>query len=220
MSQMTLAAARLGAWRDLPFFEEDLPAIDAALAGMMRPAQPPSDLAFRALELTPPEAVRCVILGQDPYPTPGHAHGLAFSVPRGTRPLPPSLRNILKELAEDQGPREDPDLSDWARQGVLLLNTALTVPEGQIDGHRSLGWDRLVAQVLGRLQLDPVAYVLWGKRAQGLAKGVDPRANLKIETAHPSPLSARRGFFGSRPFGRVNDWLAAHGRGTIDWVGT
>lgn len=218
MSGLAEAAARIGAWSDLPFFREDLPRVAAALEADGRPCAPRPEAAFRALELTRPGAVRCVILGQDPYPTPGHAHGLAFSVPEGTAPLPPSLRNILAELAEDQGPRAAPDLSDWARQGVLLWNAAPTVPEGAIDGHRALGWGRLTTQILARVAARPTAFVLWGKRAQMAAKDIDGASHLKIETAHPSPLSARRGFLGSRPFGRVNAWLESRGDAPIDWV--
>ncbi len=219
MSALAAAAARTGGWADLPFFARELAAVEAALAADGRPCAPPPDLAFRALELTRPEDVRVVILGQDPYPTPGHAHGLAFSVPEGTRPLPPSLRNVLAELAEDRGPRAACDLSDWAAQGVLLWNAAPTVPEGAIDGHRALGWARLTAQVLERTAERPTAYVLWGRRAQMAAKEIDPARHLKVETAHPSPLSARRGFFGSRPFGRVDAWLASRGEAPIDWTG-
>lgn len=219
MSALEAAAARTGGWADLPFWAEDLPRVAAALAADGRPCAPPPALAFRALEATAPGAVRCVILGQDPYPTPGHAHGLAFSVPNGTQPLPPSLRNILAELAEDQGPRAACDLSDWAAQGVLLWNAAPTVPEGAIDGHRALGWGRLTAQILARVAERPTAFVLWGKRAQMAARAVDPARHLKVETAHPSPLSARRGFLGSRPFGRVNAWLASRGEAPIDWTG-
>ena len=219
MSALAEAAARTGGWADLPFWREDLPRVAEALAADGRPCAPRAEAAFRALELTQPEAVRAVILGQDPYPTPGHAHGLAFSVPEGTAPLPPSLRNILAELAEDQGPRTAGDLSDWARQGVLLWNAAPTVPEGAIDGHRRLGWDRLTAQVLARTAERPTAFVLWGKRAQDAARAIGA-PHLKVETAHPSPLSARKGFLGSRPFGRVNDWLASRGGAPIDWIGT
>ena len=218
MSALAEAAGRTGGWADLPFWREDLPRIAEALASDGRPCAPPPALAFRALELTQPEDVRAVILGQDPYPTPGHAHGLAFSVPAGTRPLPPSLRNILAELAEDRGARTAGDLSDWAAQGVLLWNAAPTVPEGAIDGHRALGWDRLTAQVLQRAAARPTAFVLWGRRAQAAARGIGA-PHLRIETAHPSPLSARRGFFGSRPFGRVDAWLASRGEAPIDWTG-
>lgn len=216
-----LDTARLGGWADLPFFDRDLAAVEAALAAETRPIQPRPDRVFAALELTQPEAVRVVILGQDPYPTPGHAHGLAFSVEPDVSPLPRSLANLFRELEDDLGaPRRSGDLRDWARQGVLLLNAALTTPTGVADGHRGIGWARLTEEVLARVARRPTAFLLWGKRAQGLAAAIPPEGHLMIRTAHPSPLSARRGFFGSRPFSRVNDWLAAHGERPIDWVGT
>jgi uracil-DNA glycosylase len=211
--------SRLGGWRDLPFFSDDLPVIEVALEGETSPVLPPREQVFAALEAVAPEAVRVVILGQDPYPTPGHAHGFAFSADPRTRPLPRSLANIYKEMAADIGaaPR-DADLRFWAAQGVLLLNTALTVRAGQAGSHARLGWDRLTGQVISRLSDAPRAYLLWGAQAQKAAAGVDPSRNLKIETAHPSPLSARRGFFGARPFSRVNAWLQAQGHRAINWA--
>ncbi|MGY6412184.1 MAG: uracil-DNA glycosylase [Alkalilacustris sp.] len=205
-------------WGDLPFFARDWPGIAARLAAEPRPWQPAPERLFRALALTPPGAVRVVILGQDPYPTPGRAMGLAFSYPPGVRPAH-SLANILRELAEDTGiPRADGDLSGWARQGVLLLNTVLSVPVGVTDGHKGLGWQRLAAEVLERVARRPTAFVLWGRPAQGLAAPHlgDP-AHLVIRSPHPSPLSARRGFFGSRPFSQVNAWLEARDEAPIDW---
>ena len=215
-----LDTSRLGGWGDLPFLALDLPAVESALAAEARPVLPARRDVFAALELTQPRDVRVVILGQDPYPTPGHAHGLAFSVEPHVTPLPRSLVNLFRELEEDVGrPRRSGDLRDWARQGVLLLNTALTVPEGQADGHRRIGWERLAAQVLDRVAGRPTAFVLWGKRAQDAARAIPEAGHLMIRTAHPSPLSARRGFFGSRPFGRVNDWLLSRGERPIDWAG-
>lgn len=206
------------AWADLPFWAEDWPRVAAALAAETRPVLPPPDRRFLALELCPPEAVRVVILGQDPYPTPGHAMGLAFSVMADVRPLPKSLRNILRELAEDTGDRlPDGDLSGWARQGVLLLNTHLSVPAGVAGGHARIGWEALTAQVIGRVSRRPCAFVLWGRPAQAQARHIRPGDHLIHESAHPSPLSASRGFFGSRPFSRVNGWLAARGEAPIDW---
>lgn len=207
-------------WANLRFFAETWPGIEAALKAETRDILPPAAERFRALDLTPPEATRVVILGQDPYPTPGHANGLAFSVAPGVRPLPRSLSNIFKELEADQGRAPaSGDLSHWARQGVLLLNTALSVPAGEAGGHAKLGWDRLAREVLATLAaLRPMAFLLWGRPAQKAAAGIGG-AHLKIETAHPSPLSARRGFFGSRPFGQVNAWLAARGEREIDWMG-
>ncbi|MGR3759538.1 uracil-DNA glycosylase [Roseobacteraceae bacterium NS-SX3] len=208
----------LGAWADLPFFTEDWPRIEAALADDPRPILPPARQRFAALELTQPQDTRVVILGQDPYPTPGHAHGLAFSVEPEVSPLPRSLNNIYKELAEDvHAIRPNGDLRGWARQGVMLLNTALSVPAGAANGHKALGWNKLADQVLAVTSRRPTAYVLWGNQAQKLEKHINPGDHLILKTAHPSPLSARRGFFGSRPFSAVNGWLAARGEPTIDW---
>lgn len=205
------------AWSDLAFFREEWPAISDRLAG--QDWLPGTDRVFAALELTPPERARVVILGQDPYPTPGHANGLAFSVTPETA-LPRSLRNIYAEMRDDIGAApENGDLSHWARQGVLLLNTALSVLPGQAGVHAKWGWERLVRQAISRAQAErPLAFVLWGAHAQKAVADL-PRGNdLVIESAHPSPLSARRGFFGSRPFSRVNDWLAARGDTPLDWA--
>lgn len=211
--------SRLGAWGDLPFFGDTLRGIEQALQDDPRDALPPAHLVFAALERTQPDDVRVVILGQDPYPTPGHAHGLAFSADAHVRPLPRSLANIYTELRDDLGAHpSNADLRFWADQGVLLLNTILTVPTIDAKGHAKLGWQELTAQVLARLSDRPRAYLLWGANAQKAAHIVDETHNLKIETAHPSPLSARRGFFGSRPFSRTNDWLQAHGMPAINWT--
>lgn len=211
--------ARLGGWANLPFFAHDWPAIKAALRTETRNVLPPAAQRFAALELTPPEATRVVILGQDPYPTPGHAHGLAFSVEPNVAPLPRSLNNIYKELSDDLGAAPpNGDLRFWARQGVLLLNTALSVPAGDAGGHLKLGWRALTEQVLARTAQQPTAYLLWGRPAQKIGAQITSARHLKIETAHPSPLSARRGFFGSAPFSRVNSWLAARGEPIINWT--
>ncbi|MBY6138389.1 uracil-DNA glycosylase [Leisingera daeponensis] len=215
---MTELPAGLGAWSSLPFFTAHWPDISAAIAEDARDILPPADQRFAALELTQPQDTRVVILGQDPYPTPGHAHGLAFSAEPHVRPLPRSLSNIYKELSDDLGViRRDADLRGWARQGVLLLNTALSVPAGEANGHKSFGWHHLVHQVLELTSKTPTAYILWGNAAQKLEKHIKPGDHLILKTAHPSPLSARRGFFGSRPFSKVNNWLAARGEDAIDW---
>lgn len=208
-------------WGGLPFFSDGWPALSARLAQSpdWQPATP-----FRALDLTPRPRVRVVILGQDPYPTPGRATGLAFSFPPGERPQH-SLKNILTELHSDLGiTRRDGDLSAWARQGVLLLNTVLTVPVGQSNGHKGWGWEVLVAQILAATASDGArAFVLWGGPAQKLCAKL-PRqadsggAHFFHQTPHPSPLSVHRGFFGSRPFSRVNDWLVSQGSMPIDWA--
>lgn len=209
----------LGTWGDLPFFGRDLPRIEARLASEQRAILPARHQVLAALEHTQPDDVRAVILGQDPYPTPGHAHGFAFSAEPGVRPLPRSLANIYREMRDDIGDcPQDADLRFWADQGVLLLNTILTVPAGQTRGHDALGWQALTGEVLDRLADRPRAYLLWGAPARIAAAGIDAARNLKIETAHPSPLSARRGFFGSRPFSRVNAWLQAQGCEAINWA--
>lgn len=206
-------------WADLPFFADAWPEVAASLAAETRPVLPLAARVFAALEACPPEAVRAVILGQDPYPTPGHADGLAFSVRPGVA-LPRSLANVYAEMQADLGCRpRDGDLSGWAAQGVLLLNTCLTVPAGEPGGHAGLGWQRLAAEVLARSSARPAAFVLWGRHAQALKRHVRPGSHLFVESAHPSPLSARRGFFGSRPFSRVNAWLAARGELRVDWCG-
>jgi uracil-DNA glycosylase len=206
------------AWADLPFFASHWPALWDRLA--TAPAwQPTPDRIFRALAACPPGAARVVILGQDPYPTPGRATGLAFAFPPGDPPRD-SLRNILAELHADTGiTRPDGDLSGWAAQGVLLLNAVLTVPVGQPGGHAGWGWEVLVHQVLDRAAAArPLAFLLWGRPAQRLAGTPDPARHLVLTSPHPSPLSAHRGFFGSRPFSAVNRWLAARGDAPIDWA--
>ncbi|NRB18515.1 MAG: uracil-DNA glycosylase [Rhodobacteraceae bacterium] len=206
-------------WSDLAFFAEDWPAIDAAIAADRRQILPPDHQRFAALQLTPPDKTRVVILGQDPYPTPGHAHGLAFSVEPDVRPLPRSLNNIFKELIDDTGQAPlTGDLHNWAAQGVLLLNTALSVPAGEANGHKQLGWSRLAHQVLDLTSHRPTAYILWGNAAQKLETYINPGDHLILKSAHPSPLSARRGFFGSQPFSAVNRWLNARGEATINWT--
>ena len=176
---------------------------------------------FNALELTPFESVKVVILGQDPYHGFGQAHGLSFSVQKGT-PLPPSLKNIYKELQEDIGgelPTEG-DLSHWAKQGVLLLNTVLTVEEGNANSHKGMGWERLTNRLIESLnELNhPVIFILWGKPAQDKEKLITNPNHVILKAPHPSPLSAYRGFFGSKPFSRVNDILIQQGQTPIRWT--
>ena len=181
---------------------------------------PEENNVFNALELTPFESVKVVILGQDPYHGFGQAHGLSFSVQKGT-PLPPSLKNIYKELQEDIGgelPTEG-DLSHWAKQGVLLLNTVLTVEEGNANSHKGMGWERLTNRLIESLnELNhPVIFILWGKPAQDKEKLITNPNHVILKAPHPSPLSAYRGFFGSKPFSRVNDILIQHGQTPIRW---
>lgn len=175
---------------------------------------------FNALELTPFESVKVVILGQDPYHGFGQAHGLSFSVQKGT-PLPPSLKNIYKELQEDIGgelPTEG-DLSHWAKQGVLLLNTVLTVEEGNANSHKGKGWERLTNRLIESLNelKHPVIFILWGKPAQDKEKLITNSNHVLLKAPHPSPLSAYRGFFGSKPFSKVNDILIQQGQTPICW---
>jgi len=179
---------------------------------------PPSGQIFAALALEPAN-VRVVILGQDPYPNASHAMGLAFSVPVGTKPLPPSLRNILAELEADVGKCNvsQGNLAPWIEQGVLLLNRVLTVETGKTDSHKALGWQAVthaIVEAVVRANADVVA-ILWGSAAQQLRPLFNP--GCVIHSVHPSPLSAYRGFFGSRPFTEANRMLAAHNQTQIQW---
>lgn len=179
---------------------------------------PAGDHVLRAFR-TPLSGVRVLIVGQDPYPTPGHPIGLSFAVDRYVRPLPRSLGNIYAELSTDLGipPAAHGDLSAWTEQGVMLLNRVLTVAPGEAASHRGWGWERVTEHAIATLvaRSEPLVAVLWGRDAAGLAPmlGDTPR----VESAHPSPLSARRGFFGSRPFSRVNALLEAQGADPVDW---
>tara|TARA_Y100000815_G_scaffold87194_1_gene75960 strand:+ start:4425 stop:5111 length:687 start_codon:yes stop_codon:yes gene_type:complete len=185
---------------------------------------PPQGSRLRALELTPLDAVKVVILGQDPYHGPGQAMGLSFSVPGGVK-HPPSLRNIFKELADDCGiaPPTSGDLTTWAERGVLLLNNSLTVEAGQAGSHAGRGWDAItdacVAAVAARAE--PAVFILWGSHAQAKASRIAelnaPTRHCVIRSPHPSPLSAHRGFFGSKPFSRANAFLEEAGRDPVDW---
>ncbi|MDP3967164.1 MAG: uracil-DNA glycosylase [Nocardioides sp.] len=182
---------------------------------------PRGEAVLRAFE-RPLAEVKVLVVGQDPYPTPGHAVGLSFSVGRDVRPLPRSLSNIYRELADDLGlpPAEHGDLTGWAEQGVLLLNRCLTVRPGEAASHRGRGWEAVTEQAIRVLaaraeQGQPLAAVLWGRDAQGLASLLDPIPS--VASAHPSPLSASRGFFGSRPFSRVNALLVEQGGEPVDW---
>lgn len=179
---------------------------------------PAPALVLRAFE-QPLDAVRVLIVGQDPYPTPGHAVGLAFSVAPDIRPLPPSLRNLLTEYSADLGypPPASGDLGVWAERGVLLLNRHLTVRAGQAGSHARLGWEAVTSRAVGALaeRGGPLVAVLWGGHAQSLAPKL---AGVPIiASAHPSPLSSYRGFFGSRPFSRANELLDEQGADPIDW---
>lgn len=175
---------------------------------------------FRALDLTPLDKVRVVILGQDPYHGPGQAHGLCFSVKPGTR-IPPSLVNIYKEMASDLGipPARHGFLEHWAKQGVLLLNSVLTVEQGLAASHQGRGWERFTDAVIAEINRkeEPVVFLLWGSHAQKKAGMVDSR-HLVLKAPHPSPLSAHSGFFGCGHFSRANAFLASSGLPPIDWA--
>ena len=180
---------------------------------------PPQDKVFAALQKTSLEDVRVVILGQDPYHGPKQAQGLTFSVPDDL-PAPPSLQNILKELEDDIGLRVHHDLTSWAEQGVLLLNACLTVPAGNANGHAGLIWEPFTDAII-RLVNDldrPVVFILWGGYARKKKALITNGQHLVIESAHPSPLSSYRGFFGSRPFSKTNAFLTKHQEAPIDWL--
>lgn len=181
---------------------------------------PTGDRYFAALDRTPFEKVRVVILGQDPYHGAGQAHGLCFSVPVGVRP-PPSLLNIFKELKADVGvsaPNHG-NLEAWADQGVLLLNAVLTVEEGKAASHQGRGWEQFTDAIIRKIndEREGVAFILWGSYAQKKAAFVDRKKHFVLESVHPSPLSAHRGFLGSKPFSKVNSYLRSRGQPEINW---
>jgi len=176
---------------------------------------------FRAFELTPFDAVKVVILGQDPYHGPGQAIGLSFAVEEGIA-LPPSLRNIYKELESDLGgkPRAEGDLARWATQGVLLLNATLTVRASSPGSHQGKGWEEFTDAVIKALseEREHLVFILWGNYARAKGAHIDRTKHLAIESAHPSPFSASNGFFGSKPFSKANEYLREKGIGAIDWL--
>ncbi len=181
---------------------------------------PHSSLWFNALNSTPPDQVKVVILGQDPYPTPGHAHGLCFSVLPDVTPLPKSLINIYKELQDDLGiSNHSGHLQPWAEQGVLLLNSVLTVASGQANSHQGKGWELFTDAIIEDLnnQTQPLVFVLWGAYAQKKGAIIDSERHVVIRSPHPSPLSAYRGFFGSKPFSKINQFLKQQGQTEIKW---
>lgn len=176
---------------------------------------------FNALQLTPFHKVKVVLLGQDPYHGPGQAHGLSFSVQRGVK-IPPSLRNIFKELHDDLGIPipEHGYLKSWAEQGVLLLNTVLTVRAGEANSHQGKGWETFTDHIISCLNTreEPVIFLLWGKPAEKKRALIDESRHVILSTSHPSPLSAHRGFFGSKPFSNVNRILKEWNKEPIDWT--
>ncbi|WP_112664592.1 uracil-DNA glycosylase [Microvirga flavescens] len=211
-------------WRKLPFFNghaadavaERVDERIAAGASVL----PPAGEIFNALITTPLDEVKVVILGQDPYPTPGDAHGLAFSY-HGKRRLPASLKTILAEMAEETGTSvpKSGDLTPWAKQGVLLLNTALTVEAGKAGAHLKFGWSALTDNAVSAISKErpAVVFLLWGGPARKRAELIDRTKHLVIECGHPSPLNRLRDFRGTRPFTRTNEWLVSKGMPPIDW---
>lgn len=185
------------------------------------PIYPPKALIFNALELTPPESVKVVILGQDPYHGPDQAHGLAFSVTDNTT-IPPSLRNIFKELEADLElpPLSHGDLTEWAKQGVLLLNTVLTVEHKQAHSHKNKGWEQVTDNIISALNQvnQTIIFLLWGSHAQKKQALIDQSKHIILKAPHPSPLSAHRGFFGCGHFSKTNQLLKANGHSPINWV--
>jgi uracil-DNA glycosylase len=211
-------------WLALPFFADGTAELvageaDACIAAGKEVLPAPQNV-FNALTLTPLERVKVVVLGQDPYPTPGDAHGLAFSY-IGQRRLPASLQAILAEMADDLGcPRpQSGDLTAWARQGVLLLNTALTTEAGCAGSHLRLGWSALADQAVAAVSASrpAVVFLLWGAPARRRAALIERSKHLVIESGHPSPLNRLRDFSGTRPFSRANAWLVEHGMEPIEW---
>ena len=211
-----------------PDWAEALAPVDEQIAAMGRflreelaagrGYQPEGDRVFRAFQ-RPLADVRVLVVGQDPYPNPDHPIGLSFAVERHVRPLPPSLRNIYAELRDDVGvePPAHGDLSAWADQGVMLLNRCLTVRPGDSNSHQGQGWEAITERAIVALaeRGGPAAAILWGRHAQSLKPLLGPIPS--VESVHPSPLSARRGFFGSKPFSRVNQLLAGQGAAPVDW---
>ena len=181
---------------------------------------PPKDHIFEALKLTSFENTKVVIVGQDPYHGVGEAHGLSFSVQKGIK-VPPSLKNIYKELERDLGiqPKEHGYLNGWAKQGVLLLNAVLTVEKDKPASHRKLGWERLTDYIIKVLNTkeEPIVFILWGNFAKEKSVLITNPKHLIITSPHPSPFSANSGFFGSQPFSKTNAFLASHNKKTIDW---
>lgn len=222
---MRLADAIPAGWREVLSEEFEQPYMYELAAFVAEERKrytvyPPKTDVFTALALTPYDQVRVVILGQDPYHGPNQAHGLAFSVRKGVPP-PPSLVNIFKELRTDLGiaPPNHGYLAEWAEQGVLLLNTVLTVRAGAAASHKGQGWERLTDRIIELVSAreQPVVFVLWGTPAQRKTALIDTKRHTIVRSVHPSPLSAASGFFGSRPFSKVNAALEANGETPIDW---
>lgn len=217
----------LNNWQDLieqqkakPYFIEMEKEIESRRKAGVK-VFPQSEDIFSAFEATPLDKVKVVIIGQDPYHGEGQAHGLSFSVRPGVK-IPPSLRNMYKELAEDIDGFEIPDhgyLQNWAEQGILLLNTVLTVEEGNAHSHSKLGWEIFTDSVIETLnqQSRPIVFLLWGAHAHKKGKNIDESRHCVLKSVHPSPLSARRGFFGCKHFSQTNQFLKEQGQNEINW---
>ncbi len=210
----------LGPEKEKPYFQALMQRVDAERAAG-KIIYPPREQVFNALDATPLESVKVVILGQDPYHGPEQAHGLSFSVQPGVK-LPPSLKNIYKELAADLDGFRIPEhgyLMPWAEQGVLLLNTVLTVEQGKAHSHAKFGWETFTDAVIDAVNqaCEDVVFMLWGSHAQKKGRAVDRDRNLVLEAPHPSPLSAHRGFLGCKHFSQANAYLKAKGKQPINW---
>jgi uracil-DNA glycosylase len=210
----------IGTEFDKPYFKSLAQFVDDERRAFPLKIYPAENQVFAALQLTPYERVRVVLLGQDPYPGEGMAHGLCFSVSPTVRKLPPSLRNMFKELHTDLGclPPNNGCLVPWAEQGVLLLNTILTLRSGEPLSHKGRGWETFTDEIIRKVNArpDPIVFVLWGKPAQAKIKLIDTTRHAVVQGAHPSPLSARA-FLGTRPFSRINAALRVSGKPEIEW---
>jgi uracil-DNA glycosylase len=204
-----------------PYFEELVKFVKSEYAAHPNDIFPKGTEIFKAFEACTFDKVKVVILGQDPYPTKGHAHGLCFSVEPDVHPLPKSLNNIFKELADDVdiSDKKNGDLNSWSNQGVLLLNSVLTVRSGEADSHSGKGWEQFTDAVIQKLNQNKsnIVYILWGSKAQKKAANVDAEHNLILKSPHPSPLSSYRGFFGCKHFSKTNAYLIKQGESVIDW---
>jgi uracil-DNA glycosylase len=204
-----------------PYMQKTLNAVENRRAQGVA-VYPPESLVFNAFNVTPLNDIRVVILGQDPYHGEGQAHGLCFSVLPEVKKLPPSLKNMYKELATDIEGFVIPEhgyLQTWAEQGVFLLNTVLTVEQGQAHSHKHLGWEQFTDNVIAHINAncEGVVFILWGAHAQKKGKGIDSTRHSILSGPHPSPLSAHRGFFGCKHFSRTNELLLAQGKKPINW---
>jgi len=204
-----------------PYFNALQSAVESAYNEFPNQIFPPREQVFHALHLCPPENLKVIVVGQDPYPTKGFAHGLAFSVASNTSKLPRSLLNIFKERSSDLEIKDRPDgnLESWAQQGVLLLNSVLTVKENQPNSHASLGWEKFTDALLQSINFkkDPLVFLLWGEQAKKKMNLLHAANHLVLCAPHPSPLSANKGFFGCRHFSQANNFLMENGVSPIGW---